>query len=135
MTGRFLGPGLFLFLAACGTPQQQCVQRETRDLRILDRLIGETEGNLERGYALVEVRTVDLVPDICYREGARNADGSRGPSVPVSCFRRDFDTELRPRAIDLNLERAKLASMRDKRVSLARAAEASVAQCRALYPE
>ena len=132
---RDAGLGLLLLLAACGTPQEQCIQRETRDLRTLDRLIAETEGNIERGYALVEVRTVELVPDICYREGALNADGTQGRPVPFTCFGRDFDTELRPKAIDLNLERAKLASMRDKRKSLARQAEAAAAECRAIYPE
>jgi len=132
---RHAGLCIMFLLAACGTPQEQCIQRETRDLRTLDRLIAETEDNIERGYALVEVRTVELVPDICYREGARNPDGTHGAAVPFSCFTRDFDTELRPKAIDLNLEKAKLASMREKRRGLARQAEAAAAQCRAIYPE
>ncbi len=132
---RHAGLAILLLLAACGTPQEQCIQRETRDLRTLDRLIAETEANIERGYALVEVQTVDLVPDLCYREGPRNPDGTRGRAVPFSCFSRELDTELRPRAIDLNVERAKLASMRDKRISLARQAESATAQCRAIYPE
>ena len=38
-------------LAACGTPQEQCINRNTRDLRTVDRLIAEAEGNLQRGYA------------------------------------------------------------------------------------
>lgn len=125
---------MLLFLAACGTPQEQCIRRETRDLRTLDRLIAETQANIERGYALVEVRTVELVPDLCYREGATNPDGTSGRPVAFRCFSRDYDVELRPRAIDLNLEKAKLASMVDKRRSLARQAEAAAAQCRAAYP-
>lgn len=132
---RHAGLGLLFLLAACGTPQEQCVQRETRDLRTLDRLIAETEANIERGYALVEVQTVDLVPDICYRRGAQNSDGTHGRPVPFTCFSREIDTELRPKSIDLNVERAKLASMREKRISLARQAEVSAAQCRVLYPE
>ncbi|MBD3765401.1 MAG: hypothetical protein IE927_11935, partial [Rhodobacterales bacterium] len=44
-------------LAACGTPREQCIARETRDLRTVDRLIAETEENLRRGYALEE-RTI-----------------------------------------------------------------------------
>lgn len=135
MVRRHAGFALLFLLAACGTPQEQCILRETRDLRTLDRLIAETEANIERGYALVEVQTVDLVPDICYRRGKRNPDGTYGRPVPFSCFSRELDTELRPRAIDLNVERAKLASMREKRISLARQAEASAAQCRVLYPE
>lgn len=132
---RRAGLLMMLLLAACGTPQEQCIQRETRDLRTLDRLIAETEANIARGYALVEVQTVDLVPDICYRHGVRYPDGRHGRAVPYSCFSREIDTELRPRAIDLNVEKAKLASMREKRRSLARQAEAAAAQCRAIYPE
>jgi len=132
---RHAGLAILLLLVACGTPQEQCIQRETRELRTLDRLIVETEANIERGYALVEVQTVDLEPDICYRRGAQNPDGTHGRAVPFTCFSREINTELRPRAIDLNVERAKLASMREKRVSLARQAEASAAQCRVVYPE
>jgi hypothetical protein len=43
-------------LTACGTPQEQCVARNTRDLRTVDKLIAEVQGNLARGYALRETR-------------------------------------------------------------------------------
>ncbi|MGB8815084.1 MAG: hypothetical protein WCC57_18035, partial [Paracoccaceae bacterium] len=46
---------VFLALTACGTPQEQCINRNTRDIRVIDRLIAETETNLSRGYALEEV--------------------------------------------------------------------------------
>ena len=42
-------------LAACGTPQEQCISCNTRDLRTVDRLIAESEGNLQRGYAYESV--------------------------------------------------------------------------------
>ena len=51
---RFALPVLAL-LAACGTPQEQCINRNTRDLRTVDRLITETEGNLQRGYAYEQI--------------------------------------------------------------------------------
>ena len=40
-----------LSLAACGTPQEQCINRETREIRHLQGMLEEIEGNLARGYA------------------------------------------------------------------------------------
>ena len=46
---------LVLLLVGCGTPQEQCIRYNTRDLRTVDRLIVETQGNLDRGYAIETV--------------------------------------------------------------------------------
>ncbi len=122
-------------LAACGTPQERCIQRETRDLRTLNRLIAETEGNLARGYALEQVTVWDDYWSTCLRPQPPGEDGVRPPPVPEPCLRERARTETRPRAIDLNAERAKLVSMQERRRDLSRAAERSVAQCRAQFPE
>ena len=37
-------------LAACGTPQEQCIGAATRDMQVVNRLIAEVQGNLARGY-------------------------------------------------------------------------------------
>lgn len=120
-----------LALAACGTPQQQCISGATRDLRVLDRLIVETERNIARGYAMEPVTfsrpvSVDCTP----RPTAKQPN-----PAPRLCMRTETYSVDRPRAIDLNAERAKLASMQAKRRELARTAEAAVAACRATYPE
>ena len=71
-TKTVLGPTLLgltlLGLTACGTPQEQCISANTRDLRVVERLIRETEGNLARGYGYVtvteyEAEWVDCTPD------------------------------------------------------------------------
>lgn len=126
----FLLP-LALGLAACGTPQEQCINAATRDQRVLERLIAETERNLARGYAVEQVTltrpvTVDCTP--------RPTKQTPRPA-PRLCLSEQSYTSTRPRAIDLNAERAKLASMVQKRRELARQAEGAVAQCRAAYPE
>ena len=36
---------LLVLLAACGTPQERCINGVTRDLRTVDRLIEEAEGH------------------------------------------------------------------------------------------
>lgn len=122
---------LMLALVACGTPQEQCIARETRDLRVVERLIGETEGNLQRGYALEEVfveRTVwvDCTP--------RVAEGEPAPEQKV-CLDEVTDVVTRPKAIDLAAEQRTLDSLRVKRRDLQRAAEGVIAACKVAYPE
>lgn len=123
------------FLASCGTPQEQCIARETRDLRNLDRLIAETGQNIERGYAIEEFRTVEYVQTICQVPAGRRPDGSYSGFQTVICTRPETVIDTRPVAINLNAERAKLESMRVKRRELARRAEVATAQCRTLHPE
>jgi hypothetical protein len=54
-------------LTACGTPQEQCISRNTRDLRTVDRLIAESEGNLARGYAFETVTVYEDYWTYCER--------------------------------------------------------------------
>lgn len=119
-------------LAACGTPQEQCINRNTRDLRNVDRLIKETEGNLARGYAF---ETVTVYEDRwVYCPQPKPPEGE-APLPPRLCLDERPVTEQRPKAIDLNEEARKLESLKAKRKQLARQAEAVIAQCKAQYPE
>ena len=122
----------FAALAACGTPQQQCIARNTRDLRTVDRLIAETEGNLQRGYALETVTRWEEYWDTCFD---RVEVGGQVSVRPYSCMREYSYTEQRPKAIDLNAEAKKLDSLKVKRKELASAAAPLVAQCKAEFPE
>jgi hypothetical protein len=119
-------------LAACGTPQEQCISRETRDLRVLDRLIVETQGNIDRGYALVEVSVVRDRWVLC--PAAPPVEGEPA-AKPRMCLDDYVETETRPKAINLGAEADKLSSMKAKRAGLAKAAERQIAACRAAYPE
>ncbi len=120
-----------LLLAACGTPQEQCIARNTRDLRIVDRLIAETQANLARGYALETYTAYETDWEWC--QPGPNSEGVLPP--PRLCLDRDPVTRTRPKAIDLAEEARKLDSLKAKRRDLARAAEPLIAQCKALYPE
>lgn len=125
-------------LAACATPQQRCIAEATQDLRVVDRLIAETEATLARGYALEQERSSRLTWTTCTRRVPRHApDGTRLPDEIVSymCMENVPVTVTRPRAVDLDAERKKLATLKRKRTELARAAVAATAQCRATYPE
>lgn len=118
-----------LALAACATPREQCLGAATRDARINAQLIAQTEANIERGFA---VRTEQRV-----RERNRLCRGTTesGERVVTRCEEVDVRRVRVPVAIDLNAERAKLASLKSERARLATRSEAAVAQCRALYPE
>jgi hypothetical protein len=118
-----------LALAACGTPQERCIARETRDLRVLDRLIAEIEGTLARGYAL-ETETFVITQTVpCTVRGPDNT------LVTDWCDREEVLERTRPVAVNLDEERAKLRSMEARRTELARSAAGRVEACRATYPE
>ena len=122
---------LLVLLAACGTPQEQCIRAGTRDLRTLDRLIAETEGNLDRGYALEDVTITQEHWGYC--EPWHHADDPTPSLVP--CLIEHDVTVRRPIAIDLADEAKKLESLKARRGELARAAEPIIAQCKADHPE
>lgn len=133
-----LTPLLLILLAACGTPQEQCIAKGNRDLRVVDRLISETEGNLKRGYALEEkvIRYATFSP--CRRPPPPPAQPGVAPPPPPPvqmCPDHYERTVTQPKAIDLEAEARKLAQLKTKRADLARAAEKTAAQCRAAYPE
>ncbi|HEY6918336.1 MAG TPA: hypothetical protein VI412_03695 [Tabrizicola sp.] len=119
-------------LSACGTPQEQCISRNTRDLRTVDRLIQEAEGNLARGYAYETITVYE--DEWVYCPQVPVAEGQPAPPARLCLDERPV-TERRPKAIDLNEEARKLESLREKRKSLARQAEKVVAACKAQYPE
>jgi hypothetical protein len=122
-----------LALTACGTPQEQCINRNTRDLRTMQKLVDETQANITRGYAIEEYTVYVPVWQICESQ-PRPAPGQPAPP-PRYCFEDEPQTRTRPKAIDLRAEGAKLDSLLERRDQLARAAEGVIAQCKAQYPE
>ncbi|GHC21683.1 hypothetical protein GCM10007291_21030 [Gemmobacter nanjingensis] len=123
---------LLPLLAACGTPQEQCIRQVTRDQRVVERLITETEENLRRGYAIETYVTTVTRWRPC---GPGGVDEKGKPAPPQMCLD-DIDvTRTRPKAIDLDAEAVKLRQLRTKRDALVRQSSSSVAACKAQYPE
>lgn len=121
----------FLILSACGTPQEQCIGAATRDMRVVDRLITEAEGNISRGYGFENVTVymtewVDCTP---------HPTAANPEPKPQMCLEDVPETTRQPVALDLAAERAKLAGLKQKRAQQAKAATSAVAQCKALHPE
>lgn len=122
---------LGLTLAACGTPQEQCISQASRDLRVVEGFIAESEANLARGYAFAEViethpEWVDCTPE---PTEANPTPEKRKCLIDVA------ETKVRPVSIDLGAEAAKLESLRAKRSQLIDQASGAVAICRQRYPE
>ncbi len=115
-------------LAGCGTPQERCIARETRDIRVLDRLIAETRATVSRGYAL---QTESFVVTQSYPCRVATPGGQTRTTL---CERDEVVERTRPVAVNLEDERAKLRSMEVRRAELEREAATAIAACRAAHP-
>lgn len=116
-------------LTACATPRESCINDASRQVRILNSLIAETRGNLARGYAIAEEQQVRVLEKTCR---GRNEDGS---TFLYDCDETETFTTTRPVAIDLNAERAKLASLEQRLLQDQANANQAIAQCIAIHPE
>lgn len=115
-----------LGLAACGTPQERCIQAATKDLRVVEGLIATTRGNLQRGYA-IETRSVLTNEDQVCGQTAEGKD--------IICEVAVSKDKRVPVAIDLAAEQRKLDSLVARRDELLLQRDRSVSQCVATYPE
>ena len=116
-------------LAACATPREQCIGSVTKDLRVLNSLIAETEANLARGYAIEQTQDVRVLRRTCT---GRNEDGSE---FRFPCDETETFTKERPVAIDLNAERAKLQSLLERQSQTKAASDQAVLACIRANPE
>lgn len=120
-------------LTACATPQERCIQRETRDLRVVEGLISETEANLRRGYALEDVTIIIPQWRTC-RDVVKTPAGET-QIMSRMCLEDEAQTTTRPKAIDLEDEAKKLRSLESKRKELLSLASRARERCVAEFPE
>ena len=118
-----------LALAACETPQQSCLSSASRDLRVVESLIRETQGNLQRGYAIEEEQIVDVDRSFC------RVEREDGDIDLVPCDRTEVENVSRPVAIDLRAEQAKLDGLLERRAALTAQTAARQQACIATFPE
>lgn len=111
-------------LAACATPQQQCISEATRDLRTTQAQIAQSRQIIERGYELETRRRPELRFGFCNAAGTVHA-----------CYRNVWITDQRRIPADVDAELAKLRVLERKERALTRTAQAQVGQCQRLYPE
>ena len=122
-----------LSLAACGTPQEQCISRNTDEYRTVSRLLAEVEGNLARGYAWDERVVTRIAFDTCPTV-LRNKNGER-VLVQRSCWRDVAETERFRVPIDPVVEGRKAQNLRARLAALRPNAERAVQACRAAHPQ
>ena len=124
---------LLPLLAACGTPQEQCISRNTSEYRAVSSLLAQVEGNLARGYAWGEREITREHLTQC-RDYVRDRDGNVR-QILTPCYRSYTDTQQFRVPIDPAAETRKRDNLAKRRDSLARSAQAAVSACRAAYPE
>ena len=122
-----------LALTACGTPQEQCIRRNTDEYRNVSSLLAEVEGNLARGYAYEE----RLIHRTDWRSCPYSYIGRDGQRLYGyrPCMRDVVDTHRQRVPIDPAVETRKRDHLAQRRNELARQANAAVATCRAAHPE
>lgn len=123
-----------LALAACGTPQEQCINRETRELRRLEGMLSEVEGNISRGYAYEEYEVPMTRWEQCGIDRITRGNGTV-IERPRMCLEDYSVTRTREVPIDPVSETRKRNGLRAKIQQLTPGANAAVRACRAAYPE
>ena len=122
-----------LSLAACGTPQDRCISRNTDEYRTVSALLAEVEGNLARGYAWEERQVVRDRLTQC-RDYVR--DGQGNVRVTYSpCWQDYVDTERYRVPVDPAAEQRKRDGLAARKAQLSARAEAAVKACRAAFPD
>ncbi len=120
-----------LFLTACGTPQEQCIRAATSDLRQVDRLMVEVEGNIQRGFGY---RTVQFQTTEWFDCTPATVAGQAAPT-PQRCAMPVTETRRETVALDMAAERRKLVDLKIKKAELNSAAIRSTTDCQAKFPE
>jgi len=123
-----------LAVAACGTPQEQCINRETREIRHLQRMLDEVEGNLDRGYAYEDYEVPMTRWEVCGSDTHTRPDGTV-VEKPRMCLEDYTVTRTREVPIDPISERNKRDGLRAKIRQLTPEANAAIRACKAEYPE
>ncbi len=127
---RIVIPAL-LILTGCATPQERCINTATRDMKIVDQLIAESEATLARGYALES----QIVYRTDFQDCTPRATVDYPKPQPKMCMVDVPETITRPKAVDLAAEKAKLNALRAKSKVQSTAAAQAIAQCRKQYPK
>lgn len=116
-------------LAACATPREACISQASQQLMTIDALVIETQDNIARGYALATQQQFVPVQKSC------TVMDSNSQPIVVPCNEVEVNEVQVPVAIDLNAERAKLASLLERQRQMRGAVDAAVANCIATHPE
>lgn len=126
-------PSLFILpliaLTACASPQERCISNVAREINTIGALIVQTQGNIDRGFALETRQETREVNRTCF---GRTESGER---VRVRCEEVQVRDVTVPITIDIAAERVKLAQLQDRQRLLTSQSGSAVAQCQVQFPE
>lgn len=122
-TVLFLLP-VAVMLSACADKRGDCIDEALKDVRVLEKLIEETETNIRRGYATQAEPSVKTGVSFCL-----------SPSNPLGiCTTTETEINERPVAIDALAEQRKLRQLKQREAELRQKAQLEVQACEARYP-
>ncbi len=116
---------VFAFLAACATPQEQCINTAANTVQRLQSDIARTGGNIARGFAIHTQQQSYEVANICYDWYEK----------PYTCMQTEFRTIKTPVAVNVADERLKLAEMQRRLPQARRAMLQGIESCKRRYPQ
>ncbi|MFY0692876.1 MAG: hypothetical protein JXR14_13265 [Paracoccaceae bacterium] len=117
-----------VLLAGCGDPRSKCIKDASKDLSVIQELIADTEATIARGYAIqTETRTV-VYTDFCFGSHRYNRGSFQ------FCNRAQPVVSKEPVAVDLDAERRKLKSLREKEAELRRRTALDIQKCELANP-
>lgn len=116
-------------LTACASPQERCISNVAREINTIGGLILQTQGNIDRGFALETREETREVSGTC------RGRTETGEEVRVRCQKTQTREVRVPVTVDIAGERIKLAQLQDRQRALASQSNAAVAQCRAQFPD
>lgn len=122
-----------LLLAACGTPQERCISKHTREYRNVSNLLEDVQANLVRGYAWEERQVIRDRLTEC-RDYYRDKDGNRHVATRP-CWREYVDVERYRVPIDPAAEKRKRDGLADRKAQLKTRAAAYTQACKKAFPE
>lgn len=122
-----------LLLTACGTPQERCIARHTREYRNVSNLLAEVESNLARGYAWEEEQVVRERLTTC-RHILRDKEGNV-EILHRPCWRDKVETRRYRVPVDPVAEERKRDGLAKRLSELGEETRAYVAACKRTYPE
>lgn len=122
-----------LALTACGTPQEQCIRRNTSEFRTVSSLLAEVEGNIARGYSWEERNVPGTEWDDCPYT-IRDKAGNRAIAYRP-CLRNVIETERYRVPIDPAAEARKRDNLIERKAALSKSAQSAVSACKDAYPE
>lgn len=125
--------GLPLLLAACATPRDRCISKETREYRVVSRLLAEAEENLARGYTWQD-RLVERDRMVQCRDYERDEAGNLR-AITYPCWDDYVTTERYRVAIDPEVETRKRDNLIARRDALLGPAQTAVEACKQAFPE